>query len=83
MPQLCSELQIHIINNIDNNITNIITRYISDKQTHMNGGHNTAEAGQDTFLHQVIREVIKKNCEKTVRLTAWVDPPSPEAVRKM
>ena len=27
----------------------------------------------------------KKNCEKAVRLTAWVDPPlpSPEAVRKM
>ena len=23
----------------------------------------------------------KKNCEKAVRLTAWVDPPSPEAVR--
>ena len=29
--------------------------------------------------------VKKKNCEKAVRLTAWVDPPlpSPEAVRKM
>ena len=29
--------------------------------------------------------VQKKNCEKAVRLTAWVDPPlpSPEAVRKM
>ena len=28
---------------------------------------------------------VKKNCEKAVRLTAWVDPPSPspEAVRKM
>ena len=32
-----------------------------------------------------IREGLKKNCEKAVRLTAWVDPPlpSPEAVRKM
>ena len=33
-----------------------------------------------------IREGFKKkNCEKAVRLTAWVDPPlpSPEAVRKM
>ena len=27
---------------------------------------------------------VKKNCEKAVRLTAWVDPPRPhEAVRKM
>ena len=39
-------------------------------------------------LHCHLREVIKKNCEKAVRLTAWVDlPPSPprphEAVRKM
>ena len=37
--------------------------------------------------HQLyIREGLKKkNCEKAVRLTAWVDPPlpSPEAVRKM
>ena len=32
-----------------------------------------------------LREGLKKNCEKAVRLTAWVDPPlpSPEAVRKM
>ena len=34
-----------------------------------------------------IREAVKKkNCEKAVRLTTWVDPPpppSPEAVRKM
>ena len=26
------------------------------------------------------REEIKKNGKKAVRLTAWVDPPSPEAV---
>ena len=32
----------------------------------------------------MLREVIKKNWKKAVRLTAWVDPPpSPEAVRKM
>jgi len=31
----------------------LVRRYISDKQTQMNGGHNTAEAGQDTFLHQL------------------------------
>ena len=30
--------------------------------------------------HSEIREVIKKNSYKAVRLTAWVDP---EAVRKM
>ena len=32
-----------------------------------------------------VREVLKKNAYKAVRLTAWVDPPSPspEAVRKM
>ena len=30
-----------------------LLRYISDKQTQMNGGHNSAETGQDTFLHQV------------------------------
>ena len=29
-----------------------------------------------------LREVLKKNAYKAVRLTAWVDP-SPEAVRKM
>ena len=29
----------------------------------------------------LIREGVKKNCEKAVRLTAWVDPP--QAVRKM
>ena len=33
----------------------------------------------------LLREGVKKNWEKAVRLTAWVDPPlpSPEAVRKM
>ena len=32
----------------------------------------------------MVREVVKKkNWEKAVRLTTWVDPPSPEAVRKM
>ena len=39
-----------------------------------------------TFDPIVLREVIKKkNGKKAVRLTAWVDPPSPspEAVRKM
>ena len=25
-----------------------------------------------------VREVIKKNCEKAGRLTAWVDPPPPQ-----
>ena len=30
-----------------------------------------------------VREVLKKNAYKAVRLTAWVDPPSPEAVRNM
>ena len=35
-----------------------------------------------TFLREVFK---KKNVYKAVRLTAWVDPPSPspEAVRKM
>ena len=39
-----------------------------------------------TFFIMLLREGFKKkNCEKAVRLTAWVDPPlpSPEAVRKM
>ena len=39
-----------------------------------------------TEQHQSFKgRVQKKNCEKAVRLTAWVDPPlpSPEAVRKM
>ena len=36
----------------------------------------------------LLREIFNnnKNCEKAVRLTAWVDPhppPSPKAVRKM
>ena len=35
-------------------------------------------------VENVVREgVKKKNRKKAVRLTAWVDPPSPEAVRKM
>ena len=41
---------------------------------------------QPTFYHHKVREVFKKkNVYKAVRLTAWVDPPSPspEAVRKM
>ena len=37
-----------------------------------------------TKKHTNIREAIKKKkWKKAVRLTAWVDPPSPEAVRKM
>ena len=35
-----------------------------------------------TKTFKEIREGVKKR-EKAVRLTAWVDPPSPEAVRKM
>ena len=40
----------------------------------------------DGFLKKCVREgVKKKDGKKAVRLTAWVDPPSPspEAVRKM
>ena len=42
--------------------------------------------GAGGFLNTSLREVFKKkNVYKAVRLTAWVDPPSPspEAVRKM
>ena len=38
------------------------------------------------WIDRAVREVFKKkNGKKAVRLTAWVDPPSPspEAVRKM
>ena len=44
-------------------------------------------SGSNNALHNQVTEGLKKNnCEKAVRLTAWVDPPplpSPEAVRKM
>ena len=46
-------------------------------------GDNCSICGHVSFF---VREGFKKkNCEKAVRLTAWVDPPlpSPEAVRKM
>ena len=49
-------------------------------------GQNTAE-GRDVLgsgLHKLwFWEVIEKTVKKAVRLTAWVDPPPPEAVRKM
>ena len=39
------------------------------------------KAGEDfpqkTEFGQTLREVIKKNWKKAVRLTAWVDPPPP------
>ena len=39
---------------------------------------------EDSWRNRMqIREGVKKNGKKAVRLTAWVDPPSPEAVRKM
>ena len=34
------------------------------------------------FLTAPLGKYSKKNVYKAVRLTAWVDPPSPEAVRK-
>ena len=34
-------------------------------------------------LSTLLGKGSKKNSYKAVRLTAWVDPPSPEAVRKM
>ena len=34
------------------------------------------------FFTSSLRETVQKeNFEKAVRLTTWVDPPSPEAVR--
>ena len=35
-----------------------------------------------SFFAGVVREGVKKNCEKAVRLTAWVDPPPPKRSEK-
>ena len=42
-------------------------------------------SGVSCVLRNRLREGVKKKGKKAVRLTAWVDPPSPspEAVRKM
>ena len=37
------------------------------------------ESWKVDFLTQYLREVIKKNGKKAVRLTAWVDPPLPQS----
>ena len=53
--------------------------------TTVTSGAAKPSSGETTRSLKILREGVKKNGKKAVRLTAWVDPPSPspEAVRKM